>query len=94
MFLKNKGKEIDGIKPRDYARLKNLMNFCLETEKGRILGVRDNNKKLVFGIFLIETEGNITMLFVVNTRQSRESRIGYYIVNELIRIHSGTKTHY
>jgi hypothetical protein len=85
LFLKNRGKEIKNIKAEDYQRLKNLMNFCLKNKKGRIIGVRGTGKKPVFGIFLVETPGSKVMLFVVNTPQSREKRIGYFVVNELIK---------
>jgi hypothetical protein len=92
LFLLNKGNLIKGIKPRDYQKLKNLMDFCLKNKKGRIIGVRAARKKLIFGIFIIETHGNMTMLFVVNTPQSRDKRIGYYAVNELIKKYSSTRT--
>jgi len=92
LFNWNKGKEIRGIKISDYQRLKNLMNFCLMNKKGRIIGVRATKKRLIFGVFLVETSGNKTMLFVANTPQSRERRIGYYVINELIKDHSSTKT--
>lgn len=92
LFIKNKGKEIKGIKVRDYEKLKNLMNFCLINKKGRIIGVRGTKKRLIFGIFLVETHCNKTMLFVVNTPASRERRIGYFIVNELIKENSSTRT--
>ena len=46
LFLQNKGKEIKGIKDRDYQRLKNLMNFCIKNKKGRIIGVRGSKKKV------------------------------------------------
>jgi len=91
LFIMNKGKEIRGIKMRDYQRLKILMNFCLKNKKGRIIGVRAARKKLIFGIFLVETHCNKTLLLVVNTPESRTRRIGYYVVNELIRNHSSTK---
>ena len=91
LFLRNKGKEINGVKIRDYQRLKNLMNFCLKNKKGRIIGVRGAKKKLIFGIFIVETPGNKTLLFVVNTPQSRERRIGYFVVNELINNYSSTR---
>lgn len=92
LFIENKGKEIDGIKSRDYQRLKNLMNFCTKNKKGRLIGVRDAGKSLIFGIFLLEIHGNKTILFVVNTIKSRERRIGYYVVNELIKQYSSTRT--
>jgi hypothetical protein len=92
LFVANKGKDIKGIKARDYQRLKNLMNFCLINKKGRMVGVRGARKKLIYAIFLVEIRGNKTILFVVNTPQSREKRIGYFVVNELIKNHSSTRT--
>jgi hypothetical protein len=91
LFIENKGKEIRGIKDRDYQRLKNLINFCQINKKGRIIGVRGARKKLIFGIFLVEIPGRKTILFVANTPKSREKRIGYYVVNELIKNNSPTK---
>ncbi len=92
IFIMNKGKEIRGIKLRDYHRLKSLMNFCIKNKKGRIIGVRATKKRILYGVFIVETHGNKTMLFVVNTPQSREKRIGYYVVDELIKSHSSTRT--
>lgn len=91
LFILNRGKGIKGIKADDYQRLKNLMDFCLKNKKGRILGVRGTRKRLVFGMFLVETSGSKIMLFVVNTPQSREKRIGYYVVNELVKEYASTK---
>jgi len=92
LFILNTGKGIKGIKADDYQRLKNLMDFCLKNRKGRIIGVRGARKRPLFGIFLVETPGSKVMLFVVNTPQSREKRIGYYVVNELVKEFASTKT--
>jgi hypothetical protein len=92
LFINNKGKEIRGIKPRDYQRLKNLIGYCIRNKKGRIIGVRSGRKDIIYGTFLVETKGNRTMLLVANTPQSREKRTGYYVVNELIKEYSSTHT--
>jgi hypothetical protein len=92
LFIQNRGRDIKGIKVRDYQRLKNLMNFCIINKKGKIIGVRGSGKKLIYGIFLIEIRGIKTILFVVNSPLSRERRIGYFVVNELIKNYSSTKT--
>jgi hypothetical protein len=92
LFINNRGSDLKGIKPRDYQRLGNLMNFCLKNRKGKIVGVRHSKKKIAFGVFVIEVKGTKTMLFVVNTDESREKRYGYYVVNELIKESSATKT--
>jgi hypothetical protein len=92
LFILNKGKEVKGIKSRDYQRLGDLMNFCLKNNRGRIIGIRSGKGNLLYGVFLVEITGSKTMLFVVNTPQSREKRLGYYVVNELIRESASTKT--
>lgn len=92
LFINNKGQSIEGIKVRDYQRLKNLMDFCLINKKGKLMGVRGARKKLIYGIFVVEIPGIKTLLFVVNTPQSRERRIGYFVINELIKTYSSTKT--
>ena len=92
LFIENKGKEISGIKDRDYEHLNNLITYCKMNKKGRIIGVRGARKKLIFGLFLIEIHGRKTILFVANIQQSREKRIGYNIVNEIIKEYSSTKT--
>ena len=92
LFIMNKGRDIKGIKARDYQHLKNLMHFCLINKKGRIIGVRGTKKRLIYGLFLVETRGNKTLLLVVNTQESRDRRVGYYVVNELIKNHSSTRT--
>ncbi len=91
LFIRNKGKELSGIKMRDYQRLKNLMDFCIKNKKGKIIGVRATGKRLIFGIFLIEVRGSITLLFTVNTEESRSKRIGYFAVDSLIKSHSSSR---
>lgn len=85
VFIHNKGMELKGIKQRDYNNLISLMNYCIKNNKGRIIGVRSKGHRLISGLFLIEIPGRITTLFVVNAPESREYRVGYYLLNELIR---------
>lgn len=92
LFIDDKGKEIRGIKDRDYHRLKKLINFCKINKKGRIIGVKGSRKKLIFGLFLVEIRGRKTILFMAQTQQSREKRIDYHVINELIKDNSSTKT--
>lgn len=90
LFRENTGKRITGIRQGDYQRLSCLMEFCVSNSKGRILGVRDPAKRLVYGIFITEIKGRKTMLFVANSPESRSKRIGYHMVNELARELAGT----
>jgi hypothetical protein len=92
LFRKNRGHEIRELSDVHYNRLIELIGHCVSDSKGRIVGVRDAGRKLISGIFLVESDGNRIMLLVVNTSQSREKRLGYYAVNELIKESAGTKT--
>ena len=92
LFIRNQGIKISGIKPRDYERLKGLMNYCISNGKGRITGVRTARKKLIFGVFLVQIPGSVTILFTSNTPDSRDKRIGYLVINEIIREHALTET--
>ena len=90
LFIENTGKNIPGIKQRDYERLETLMNHCLFNRKGRIIGVRSGDGRLIFGIFLVEIPGSKTILFTANSSESREKRINYHAVNELIKENAST----
>ncbi len=92
LFRMNRGREIKEIKDHHYRQLNDLMSYCISNRKGRIIGVKNTGSKLIFGIFLIETDGNKVMLLVVNTPESRDNRIGYYAVNELIKESAGSET--
>ncbi len=92
LFRNNKGLKIKGLKTLDYKRFRILMDLCISSGRGRIMGARDSGKKLIFGRFILETEGRIIMLFAANTPESRKGNIGYYIINELIKEFSSTRT--
>ena len=91
LFIRLKEKTIRGVKERDFLRLKNLMEYCLKNGKGMIKGVRATRKQIVFGQFIIKTPGYINLFFGVNTLESRERRINYYFVNEIIRENADKK---
>jgi hypothetical protein len=92
LFRNNKGLEIKDIKERDYRRLGGLMDFCIKNKKGWIRGVRSFSKRLIFGVFFLTTNVSIIPLFIVNTRESRDKKIGYYVMNEIIREYSSSRT--
>jgi hypothetical protein len=92
LFRMNRGAEIKGLQPLNYKRLKNLMDFCLRNKKGSIVGVRAAGRKLIYGMFIVEIHGSKTMLFIVNSDESRSKRTGYFVINDLILKNSSTKT--
>jgi len=92
LFVWNKGSELKGIKIRDYERLKSLMNYCINNKKGKIIGVRTSRKKLIFGVFLVQIKGSVTILFTANTPESRDRRTGYFVINEVIKENASAET--
>jgi hypothetical protein len=92
LFIRENLRKIKRINILDYQKLKTLMNFCLKNKKGKIIGVRAKRNKLIFGTFIIETPGNKTLRFIVNTPESITRRISYFFINELIRSHSSSRT--
>jgi hypothetical protein len=89
VFIILKERVIKGIKPRDFQRLKSLMEYCIKNGTGKIAGVRASRKRILFGQFFIEMPGFINLFFGVNTPESRERRLNYFFVNEIIRKNAG-----
>ncbi len=92
LFRENQGKNIRGIKERDYKRLNDLMNYCLRTNKGSVTAVRGKKKELIYAVFQIRIPGSITLLFIAGTHEGREQKVSHYVINEIIRTNSSTKT--
>jgi hypothetical protein len=91
LFRQSRNSDLKSIKDNDYIKLRRLMHYCIQNKKGRILGVKSQKKGLLFGVFMVETPENITLLFTAGTPESRNSRIEYFFVDEIIRKFSGTK---
>ncbi len=92
LHFKNDRKGFHSIKPIEYQRLKNLMNFCLKNKKGRILGVRASRKKILFGVFIIGTYRRETLVFMVNSPEGITKKSAYLVLNSIIKEHSSSKT--
>jgi hypothetical protein len=91
LFRENRGKKIKGIRDIDFAKLESLISYSVNNGKGRVLGVRDGRKRLIYGLFILENQRYCIMALVANTESSREQRIGYYIVDQLIQQGAGTR---
>ena len=90
LFRNNIGKRAGRIRDISYKRLHSLMDYCLETDKGKILGVRSPKGKLLWGIFTVEPDKRITLLFTAGSRKSRELRTAYHVIDQIIRERAGT----
>jgi hypothetical protein len=92
LYLSNKNNNSFKIKSADIQRLKNLINFCVKNKKGKIYGVRASHKRLIFGLFLIETHGNKTILLIASSAEANTRHLGYFVIDEIIRTYSNTRT--
>jgi hypothetical protein len=86
----NRDPAIGGVRKSDFSRLVELMHHCLNTGKGRIAGVKASGKKLVYGIFMTQVGGALTILLEGRTRESNEINTCYFVIDELIKANAGT----
>jgi len=92
LFRNNIGKRAGVIRDVSYRRLHSLMDRCMQTGKGSIMGVRSPKGKLLWGIFVIDTPGRKTLLFTAGSRKSRELRTAYLVIDHIIKTNSATGT--
>jgi hypothetical protein len=90
LFRNNIGKRAGIIRDTSYDRLHSLMDYCLKTDRGKILGVRSPKGKILWGIFMIESDNRITLLFTAGSRKSRELRTAYHVIDHIIKERAGT----
>jgi hypothetical protein len=92
LFIRMKENEIKRVKLRDFQRLKRLMEHCIQNGSGRIAGVRGRGKRIIFGQFVLQKPTFVNLFFGVNTAESKERRINYNFVNEVIKENAGSDT--
>ena len=92
LCINNKKLNLRGIKPKDYERVIDLMHYCLSNNKGKIIGIRATRKRVVYGLFLVQIPGSLTILMEANTAVSIEKHIGYFVLNEIIKENASTAT--
>ncbi|MCI0523040.1 MAG: hypothetical protein L0Y37_05225, partial [Bacteroidales bacterium] len=90
LFRSTIGRRAGVIRESSYRRLHALMDHCIITGKGKILGVRSPKGKLLWGMFVIDFSGRITLLFTAGSRKSRELRTAYHVIDNLIKENAGS----
>jgi hypothetical protein len=90
LFRNNIGKRAGVIREVSYHRLHSLMDHCIRTGTGWILGVRSPKGKLLWGIFVIDTADRLTLLFTAGSRKSRELRTAYHVIDHIIKTNAAT----
>lgn len=90
LFRNNTARKAGNIREASYQRLRNLMDHCTEAGKGKILGVRSPKGKLLWGMFMIDFSGRVTLLFTAGSRKSRELRTSYHVIDNIIKSNAGS----
>jgi hypothetical protein len=90
LFRDNSGRNLRGVKNRDYEKLVRLMQHCLKNGKGRLIGIRNKDGELIYGTFIVLVPESITLLFTATSQESREERAGYFVINSLIEEYAGS----
>jgi hypothetical protein len=90
LFRSTIGRRAGVIREVSYRRLHALMDHCITAAKGKILGVRSPKGKLLWGMFIIDFSGRITLLFTAGSRKSRELRTAYHVIDNLIKENAGS----
>lgn len=90
LFRSTIGRRAGVIREVSYRRIHALMDHCVTTGKGKILGVRSPKGKLLWGMFVIDFCGRITLLFTAGSRKSRELRTAYHVIDNLIKENAGS----
>lgn len=85
LFRNNTAKRAGVIREVSYRRLESLMDMCIQSGRGKIMGVRSPKGKLLWGIFVIDTAGRLTLLFTAGSRKSRELRTAYHVIDHIIK---------
>jgi len=90
LFRNNIGKRAGKIRDESYNRLHKLMDYCTQSGRGKILGVRSPKGKLIWGMFVVDTSDRLTLLFTAGSRKSRELRTAYHVIDHLIKSNTGS----
>lgn len=89
LFRENSGRKAKGVRNRDYEKLARLMQHCLKNGRGRLIGVRNSEGELFYGVFIVLAPESATILFTATSPESREKRTGYFVINSLIEEYAG-----
>lgn len=90
LFLSDKKSNRRKLTYKDLGRLKELMQHCIPAGKGIIAGVRDQDEKLIYGIFMIAIQGSLTFIFEAESKSSLANHTGLFAINEIIRENSSS----
>ena len=75
IFKENIAERVKGISDKDYANLRNLMNFSLKNRVGELLTIYDTNDKLLAAAFFLKHKNKVTQLVCASDISNRKSGV-------------------
>lgn len=75
IFKENIAERVKGISDKDYANLRNLMNFSLKNGVGELLTIYDTNDKLLAAAFFLKHKNKVTQLVCASDISNRKSGV-------------------
>jgi hypothetical protein len=85
LFKSGKGKELKNLKPDDFILLENLMNTCLEHNKGIMRAVYNKQKQLVAAGFFIKQDNHVLFLQGCSSQEGKLQGAMYLLLNTLFK---------
>ena len=79
-----------GLKGKHFQKLKNLISYTREHNYGKVYGVLDSNSKLLASAFFISYKNRLIYLLAASSKKGKETRAMFFLVDEIIRMNSGT----
>jgi hypothetical protein len=75
IFKENIAERVKGISDKDYANLRNLMNFSLKKGVGELLTIYDVNNKLLAAAFFLKHKNKVTQLVCASDISNRQNGV-------------------
>ena len=87
LFKETTGNKTE-LKKKDYLMLESLMKTSISNTSGKIYEVRDAEKNLLAGLFLISSQNILINLFNASSSEGKKKSAMFYLVNEIIKLNA------
>ena len=89
LFVHNRGKQGVGFKMADYETLVSMVNFWNQHNLVDLVGVKDENGKLIAGACFLKDHQRRWFLFSGRDNAESDKRAMFYLIDEYIKKHAG-----
>ncbi len=89
LFVHNRGKQGVGFKKADYEMLVSMVDFWNQRNLVDLVGVKDENGKLIAGACFLKDHQRRWFLFSGRDNAESDKRAMFYLIDEYIKQHAG-----